>query len=138
MDNVVRDYFEKSPCLRDIECEYGPSSRRGQQHWRSIKFQPKERNAQLNKECSRRAALHSDLDQAQAAGRLAERVHEINEMMMSHFNLADVTLVQNKHMVWVVKQLAQERVSRGRTFAQRSEQAARNAGARKRNREAQA
>lgn len=141
MANVVRDYLEKSPCLRTIERLYGPKVRKRtagpEQHWRSGEYQSKERQASLKKECSRRAAIHEQLELvADDPDALNSKVGELNRMMMDKFpSLSDVAAVQNKHMAWLATELSKKRTARGQTFAQRQLLAMTYADKRKRRRD---
>ena len=134
MANVVHDYLEASPCLRDIEATYGPGVRKKQsgpgQHWRSKEYQSADRQKKLCKECSRRKSIHEVLDAAWPDN-VTSKVDELNTMMVNHFGLASFESVMYDHMAWLARELSKARVTaNGATFDKRSDQAAKHAAAR--------
>ena len=98
--------------------------------------QAHDRYETLKKETSRRKSIHDELEAAFIEGgdnSIPAKVQEFNQIMIGHFNLPSADKISNKQLSWLAMQLSQARQDkRGRSFQERSAQAAIRAESRKR------
>lgn len=125
VENVKFDYLDKSPCLRDIEAQYGPGVRKKKgldAHWRSKEHQGDEKKAKsLCKAFSKRKPIFELFDHAEGGEVDADAVvTRLNEQILENFeDLDSADAITNVHMEWLSARLSAGREARGMTFEKR-------------------